>query len=226
MVKLKTYNLTNMSFFSNILLFTIAILLFAVLALPLILLGLLVAIIYLGHKIYKSIKSGIRKLKTKKVKIEDISSNGEVEVKYSKTLPIEEIKEDSAVISVHTRDLNLENNNNNNNNIDKAKEEKLKTEKSLSDLDKEQFINYLVEQGLTLKDNILYYLDKSVYPIYKKSYPINNIIRLYEKKPEEDTIILGLKGAPYNPKFIYSIPTAESKERMNIDELKDYIINI
>ncbi|WP_452299602.1 hypothetical protein [Methanococcus aeolicus] len=184
------------------------------------------AIIYLGHKIYKSIKAGIRKLKTKKVKIEDNSSNGAVEVRYAKTLPVEEVKEDSAIISVHTRDLNLENNNNNNNNIDETKEEKLKTEKSLLEADKEQFINYLVQQGLTLKDNILYYLDKSVYPIYKKSYPINNIIRLYDKTPKEDLIILGLKGAPNNPKILYSIPTAESKERMNIDELKNYIINI
>jgi len=97
---------------------------------------------------------------------------------------------------------------------------------SADDLETKQFITYLIEKGFKFEDDLLYHNDKLAYPIYKKSYPINEIIRLYDDKPKTDIIVLGLKGEPYKPKFIYIIPVESSKERMSIDELKDYLTNI
>ena len=89
------------------------------------------------------------------------------------------------------------------------------------------FIEYLISKGFKYdtESGTLYYGDKSVYPVYKKTYPPNNIVRLYTSKPEADIIALGLKGTPGNPKFIYLIPVEESKERMPIEELKRYLKN-
>ncbi|HID47600.1 MAG TPA: hypothetical protein EYH15_01010 [Methanothermococcus okinawensis] len=89
----------------------------------------------------------------------------------------------------------------------------------------EDFIKYLISKGFKydIKTGTLYYGSKTVYPIYKKAYPINEIIRLYHSKPEVDVIVLGLKGTPDNPKFIYIIPVEESKERMSIGELQRYL---
>ena len=101
-----------------------------------------------------------------------------------------------------------------------------RTSESLKlDPEMEEFIKYLVSKGFKYdaKNGRLYYGNRLVYAIYKKTYPINNIIRLYNSKPEVDIIVLGLKGTPDNPKFIFFIPVEESRERMSIEELKRYL---
>lgn len=245
---LKVYRIDKFksdNFLINLLLFILAIVLFIILIIPLLLLGLLALIIYFGYKVHKQIKNFIKKLKTKKIKIEDNSNNGEVIVKTPEKIPI--ITENMETTTIPNKQLeniggpltinknvninndninNINNNintdinnNTNNNLINKNKNKKYSEET-------ETFVNYLLNKGLTLKDNIIYYLDKSVYPVYKKTYPVNEIIRLYEIKPEEDIIILGLKGTPDNPKRTYLIPTEKSKERMSISDLGQYMINI
>ncbi|MBW9223640.1 hypothetical protein KKP90_03505 [Methanothermococcus sp. SCGC AD-155-E23] len=93
------------------------------------------------------------------------------------------------------------------------------------DPEMEDFIKYLVSKGFKYdtKSGKLYYGSKLVYALYKRTYPINNIIRLYDSKPDVDIIVLGLKGTPDNPKFIFLIPVEESRERMSIEELKRYL---
>lgn len=153
---------------------------------------------------YKKIKSGIngiiRKLKTKKIKVTGSSDNGEVLINFSKKLEIEEesVEEDIPVIF----------------------------EDKCENWEHKQFINYLMNNGLSENDEKLYYFDKSVYPVYKKTYPVNEVIKLYEETPEEDMIVLGLKGDYDDPKLLYIIPKEKCKSRMSISELKEYEINL
>lgn len=172
-----------------------------ILIIPIIFLAVVLGAIYLG---YKKIKSGIngiiRKLKTKKIKIKGSSENGEVKINFSKKL---EIVEETVVETIPV--------------ISEDKSEKWENK---------QFVNYLKDNGLSENNEKLYYFDKSVYPIYKKTYPVNEIIKLYDETPEEDMIVLGLKGGYDDPKFLYLIPKEECKSRMGISELKEYEINL
>jgi hypothetical protein len=172
-----------------------------ILIIPIIFLAVVLGAIYLG---YKKIKSGIngiiRKLKTKKIKIKGSSENGEVKINFSKKLEIvEETLEET--IPVISEDVGEK-------------------------WEHKQFINYLKDNGLSENDEKLYYFDKSVYPIYKKTYPVNEIIKLYDETPDEDMIVLGLKGGYDDPKLLYLIPKEECKSRMSISELKEYEINL
>ncbi|MBA2857717.1 hypothetical protein HNP93_000418 [Methanococcus maripaludis] len=172
-----------------------------ILIIPIIFLAVVLGTIYLG---YKKIKSGIngiiRKLKTKKIKIKGSSENGEVKINFSKKLEIvEETLEES--IPVISEDVGEK-------------------------WEHKQFINYLKDNGLSENGEKLYYFDKSVYPIYKKTYPVNEIIKLYDETPKEDVVVLGLKGGYDDPKLLYLIPKEECKSRMSISELKEYEINL
>uniref|UniRef100_A9AA01 Uncharacterized protein n=1 Tax=Methanococcus maripaludis (strain C6 / ATCC BAA-1332) TaxID=444158 RepID=A9AA01_METM6 len=172
-----------------------------ILIIPIIFLAIILGVIYLG---YKKIKSGIngiiRKLKTKKIKVTGSSDNGEIQINFSKKLEIveETIEESIPVIS----------------------------EDKCDNWEHKQFINYLMNNGLSENDGKLYYFDKSVYPIYKKTYPVNEVIKLYDETPEEDMIVLGLKGDYDDPKLLYLIPKEKCKNRMGISELKEYEINL
>ncbi|BAP63502.1 hypothetical protein [Methanococcus maripaludis] len=172
-----------------------------ILIIPIIFLAVVLGAIYLG---YKKIKSGIngiiRKLKTKKIKIKGSSENGEVKINFSKKLEIvEETLEET--IPVISEDVGEK-------------------------WEHKQFINYLKDNGLSENGEKLYYFDKSVYPIYKKTYPVNEVIKLYDETPKEDMIVLGLKGGYDDPKLLYLIPKEECKSRMSISELKEYEINL
>ncbi|WP_423793203.1 hypothetical protein ACPB8Q_03035 [Methanocaldococcus indicus] len=87
------------------------------------------------------------------------------------------------------------------------------------------FILYLKKKGLEIKEDGYYFKGYKVYPIYKKSYPLNEIIKL--EYPEDiDAVILGLKGEVYEPKFLYLIPKEFLKNRMSLDEIKRFKIDL
>ncbi len=162
-------------------------------------------------KFRRSINEFIKNIKKKKIKIKNESDNGEVKINFAKTI-----------------EINDENSNNENKNkkesgtitLDKQNDPAQKYIEKDQDLS--QFINYLKEHGFELKDGILYHGDKIAYPIYKKSYPVNEIIKLYDERPVCDIVVIGLKGEPSNPKFIYILPIDKTENRMGIEELKKY----
>jgi len=211
----KVYKLDGVSGIIIILLLLVILLILTILLSPLFIGVILLILIYLGYRRFKkSIKEFIQNLKKKKIKIKNKSHNGEIEIHFAKPIPVEaEIQNENNKDNLKSNMQTPSNKNENKPMFD-------------DNLETKQFIAYLVEKGFKFKDNLLYYNDKSVYPIYKKSYPINEIIRLYNEKPKTDIIVLGLKGEPYKPKFIYIIPIEDSKERMSIDELKNYLANI
>ncbi len=86
------------------------------------------------------------------------------------------------------------------------------------------FVIYLKKLGAKIdeKGNI-YFRGYKVYPIFKKSYPINEIISL-DYPDDIDAVVLGLKGEPYEPKFLFLIPKENLKRRMKLDEIKRFII--
>ncbi len=209
-----------------ILILLLILILLALLSLPIIALVvgiILLYIIYLKtkNKIHKIIKD----LKKKKIKIEDKSECGEIEIKLAKKIDIKS-NDDKNNIKTNNDKNNLNNtksNNKNNNNFNNENNNDNGINLvEIYGFETVEFINYLLANNFKIKDGILYYNNFKVYPIYKKTYPVNEIIKLYEKKPECDKIILGLKGEPSKPKFIYLIPIGESKGRMSIDELKQY----
>jgi len=172
-----------------------------IIIIPIIFLAIILGAIYLGYKKLKSGINGIiRKLKTKKIKVTGSSDNGSVQINFSKKLEIveENFEESIPVIS----------------------------EDNGEKWEHKQFINYLMSNGLSENNGKLYYFDKSVYPIYKKTYPVNEVIKLYDETPEEDMIVLGLKGGYDDPKLLYLIPKEKCKNRMSISELKEYEINL
>jgi hypothetical protein len=171
----------------------------AFLLLPLAVLGIVLLGAYLLYRKFKvSIHEFIRKLRRKKIKIKDTSQSGEVKINFGRKIPIEDSSETS-----------------------KTKEES----KGGFNEEIRGFIEYLKSIGMEFKDGALYYEGKKLYPTYRKSYPVNEIIKL--TIPDNfDAIILGLKGFPWEPKFLYLIPIDEAKERMSIDELKKYEFRI
>ena len=231
----KVYRLDGVSGIIAILLLLTLLVVLAMILSPILIGIILLILIYLGYrKFKKSIKEFIRNIKKKKIKIKNESQNGEVKIHFAKSVSIdvggkekEQEKQEGAKLTIAIND-NAKGNAGDNTK-DNAQPTADKNENkfiSADDLETKQFITYLIEKGFKFKDDLLYYNDKLVYPIYKKSYPINEIIRLYNDKPKTDIIVLGLKGEPYKPKFIYLIPVENSKERMSIDELRDYLTNI
>ncbi len=104
---------------------------------------------------------------------------------------------------------------------------KINFRKSLENVDDDtkMFINYLKNIGAKVDKRYVYINGYKAYPIYKSSYPVNEIITL--NYPEDvEAVILGLKGSPDNPKFLFLIPKEFLKRRMHIDEIKRFILNI
>ncbi|EHP85411.1 hypothetical protein [Methanotorris formicicus] len=168
------------------------------LLLPLAVLGIVLLGVYLLYRRFKvSINEFIWKLRKKKIKIKDTSQSGDVKINFGRKIPIEDSSE-----TYKTKELKEEFNG-----------------------EVGEFIGYLKNIGMEFKDGVLYYNNKKLYPIYRRSYPVNEIIKL--TIPDNfDAIILGLKGFPYEPKFLYLIPINEAKERMSVDELKKYEFRI
>ncbi|ABR54528.1 conserved hypothetical protein [Methanococcus vannielii SB] len=176
------------------------------LIIPMIFLGIFLAIIYYSYKKAKKLVSQtIKNLRKRKIKITGTSENGDVKINFSQNIPIEELKEARIINEISILETS------------DAKSEKWEIK---------QFINYLKSYGLTETDEKIYYFDKSVFPLYKKSYPVNEVIKIYEETIFADLVVLGLKGEPSDPKLLYVIPSTECKQRMTIDELKKYEINL
>ena len=237
---IKTYKLTGFSGIISLLIIFILLIILAIMLSPFIIILIFLIVIYLIYrKSKKSIEALLREIKKKKIKITDESSKGEVEIHFAKNIPVKpgevdksegnrdrDIKDNKKYDSGNKYNTKEYNNNKDVNNYDTGTITiENREKKNLNDKVEDEFIKYLIGKGFIPKDEILYYNNKSIYPIYKKSYPVNEIIRLYSTKPEVDMIVLGLKGTPDNPKFIYFIPIEESKERMSIEELKEYLKN-
>jgi len=235
---IKTYKLTGFSGIISLLIIFILLIILAIMLSPFIIILIFLIVIYLIYrKSKKSIKELLKKIKRKKIKITDESSKGEVEIHFAKNIPVKpgevdksegnrdrDIKDNKKYDSDNKYNTKEYNNNKDVNNYDTGTITiENREKKNLNNMVEDEFIKYLIGKGFIPKDGTLYYNNKSIYPIYKKSYPVNEIIRLYSTKPEVDMIVLGLKGTPDNPKFIYFIPINESKERMSIGELKEYL---
>ncbi|WP_456374524.1 hypothetical protein [Methanocaldococcus sp.] len=196
-MKIKVYRLGILEGFIIFLI----LLILAILMLPLFLVILGVFLIYIlfKYKVKDFFKKILYKIKRKKIKIEDVSNNGYVKINFGKRIEIEDSSDKLKNISL--------------NNLDKL-DETTKT-----------FIYYLKNVGAELKDDGIYFKGYKVYPIFKKTYPINEIIKL--NYPENiDAVILGLKGESYEPKYLYLIPKEFLKERMHIDEIKKFEIKV
>ena len=196
---IKEYRFTGLSALLIILLIILLLIIFTLLISPFIIILIILIILYLIYKkLKRSISELLKNLRKKKIKVSDGSTTGEVEIHFAKRVPVES---EEGIKSIDT----------------------LKTDPEFED-----FVKYLISRGFKYdgESGTLYYGDRSVYPIYKKTYPVNGIIRLYNSKPDRDVIVLGLKGTPDNPKFIYIVPVEESKERMSIEELKKYLKNL
>ncbi len=238
----KVYRLDGISGVIALLVLIILLVILAIISLPLLVGAILVLLIYLGYRRFKkSIKKFIENIKKKKIKIEDESQNGDVEIHFAKSVSIDVTNNEYQDRDKGSKAGDAKNNHNGRNNHNNANvngnkliyvnngENGKKSNYVLKDnAELKQFITYLIENGFELKDESLYHGDKLVYPVYKKTYPINEIIRLYEdgNRPDADILVLGLKGDPYNPKFIYMIPINESSERMSIEELRKYMVKI
>ncbi|WP_292460760.1 hypothetical protein [Methanothermococcus sp.] len=210
----KVYRFTGITGIVAILLLLALLGILAILLSPLFIGAALLILIYIVYvKFKKSIKKIIKNIKKKKIKIKNESQNGEVEIHFAKSISVESKKEEKSMtipLNDGISSIAIEDGDNTfGDNKEKA-----------------DFIAYLLKKGLKFENNSIYYNDKLVYPIYKRSYPINEIIRLYNNKPKADIIILGLKGEPNKPKFTYLIPIEHAKERMTIDELRAYLTNI
>ncbi|HIP16177.1 MAG TPA: hypothetical protein EYG77_03115 [Methanothermococcus okinawensis] len=193
---IKIYRFTGLSALLIILLILLLLFFLILLISPFIILLTFLIILYLVYrKFKKSISKLLKNLRKKKIKISGKSTKGEVEIHFAKNMPLESGND-------------------------------LKNMSTLEiDPELDDFVKYLISKGFKYdsESGTLYYENKSVYPLYKETYPVNNIIRLYNSKPDRDIIVLGLKGMPNNPKFIYIIPVEEAKERMSIEELKRYL---
>ena len=238
----KVYRLDGVSGIIAILLLLTLLMILAILLSPLFIGAVLLILIYLGYrKFKKSIKEFIKNINKKKIKIKNESQNGEVKIHFAKSISIESEREkkqgiqnkkkgqkpEESKLTISVKDNNKDDKDNNMiKEIPPIAIEEDGIKIIPEDSETKGFITYLIEKGLKFENNLLYYNDKLVYPVYKKSYPINEIIRLYDNKPEVDVIILGLKGEPHKPKFIYIIPIEHAKERMTIDELRGYLTSI
>jgi len=169
------------------------------LLIPILFVGLFLAGIYYGYKkLKKGISETIRNLRKRKIKITDTSENGDVKINF-----------------IHENDQKIE-----------VEVKNLQNETSNEKWEIKQFTNYLKNYGLYECDGKLYYFDKSVFPVYKKSYPVNEVIKLYDSEIDADMLVLGLKGESDDPKFLYLVPKGVYMQRMTVEELKKYEVNL
>ena len=197
-MKVRVYRIGGITGIFLILLILFLLVVLAVFALPifLILMAVFGGYILLKYKVKSFFKKIWYKLRRKKIKIEDTSTNGEVKINFAKRIKIEDGRE------------NIGN---------------IKNLLDYLDGDSRVFAYYLKNIGAEFREDGIYFKGFKVYPIFKKTYPVNEIIRL--EYPEDiDAIVLGLKGSPDEPKFLYLIPKEFLKDRMSISELKRFEI--
>ncbi len=197
-MKVRVYRIGGITGIFLILLILFLLVVLAVFALPifLILMAVFGGYILLKYKVKSFFKKIWYKLRRKKIKIEDASTNGEVKINFAKRIKIEDGRE------------NIGN---------------IKNLLDYLDGDSRVFAYYLKNIGAEFREDGIYFKGFKVYPIFKKTYPVNEIIRL--EYPEDiDAVVLGLKGEPYEPKFLYLIPKEFLKDRMSISELKRFEI--
>ncbi|MBP2171959.1 hypothetical protein [Methanococcus voltae] len=130
-------------------------------------------------------------------------------------------------------EINISNvdNNDDNNRLDANKDidvENTENKEAIKfdNLDYKKFVEYLKSNGLIEKNGALYLFDKSVYAVYQDSYPVNDLVSIYEEKPETDIVILGLKGKPSEPKKIYNIPTKITENKIKLEDLEEFEIKL
>ncbi|MBP2201086.1 ATP:corrinoid adenosyltransferase [Methanococcus voltae] len=130
-------------------------------------------------------------------------------------------------------EINISNvdNNDDNNRLDADKDidvENTENKEAIKfdNLDYKKFVEYLKSNGLIEKNGALYLFDKSVYAVYQDSYPVNDLVSIYEEKPETDIVILGLKGKPSEPKKIYNIPTKITENKIKLEDLEEFEIKL
>jgi len=197
-MKVKVYRVSGITGIFLILLILLLLVVLAVFALPifLILMAVFGGYILLKYKVKSFFKKLWYKLRRKRIKIEDTSTNGEVKINFAKRIEIEDSK-------IETNNIN--------------------TLLDYLDENTKTFAHYLKNIGAEFRKDGIYFKGYKIFPIFKKSYPINEIITL--KYPENiDAVVLGLKGEPYEPKFLYLIPKEFLKDRMSVSELKRFEI--
>ncbi|ACX73281.1 conserved hypothetical protein [Methanocaldococcus vulcanius M7] len=195
-MKVKVYQVGGAMGLFLMLLILFLLIVLAIFALPifLILIGIFGLYILVKYKIRSFFSRLWYKLRRKKIKIEDVSTNGEVKINFAKRIEIE-----------GSGEFIFEN-------LDSLDE----TSRSLA--------FYLKNIGAEFREDGIYFRGYKVYPIFKKTYPLNEIITL--KYPKNvDAVVLGLKGEPYDPKFLYLIPKDFLKEKMSISELRRFLID-
>ncbi|XRP96420.1 hypothetical protein ACO3UB_05600 [Methanocaldococcus sp. 16A] len=197
-MKVKIYRVSGITGIFLIFLILLLLVILALVALPvfLILMAIFGGYILLKYKVKSLFKKIWYKLRRKKIKIEDASTNGEVKINFAKRIEIEDSK-------IETNNIN--------------------TLLDYLDENTKTFAYYLKNIGAEFRDDGIYFKGFKIYPIFKKSYPINEIIKLNYPK-NIDAVVLGLKGEPYEPKFLYLIPKEFLKERMSLSELKNFEI--
>ena len=199
-MKVKVYRVSGVTGIFLILLILLLLVVLAIIALPIFLALMLIfgGYFLLKYKVKSFYKKIWYRLRRKKIKIEDASTSGEVKINFAKRIEIE----DST-----------------------AKVENINALLNQLDENAKTFAYYLKNIGAEFRDDGIYFKGYRIYPIYKKSYPINEIISL--KYPGNiDAVVLGLKGSPDEPKFLYLIPKEFLKDRMSISELKRFEINL
>ncbi|ACV24456.1 hypothetical protein [Methanocaldococcus fervens] len=199
-MKVKVYRIGGITGIFLVFLTLLLLIILAIFALPifLILMAIFGGYVLLKYKVKSFFKKIWYRLRRKKIKIEDASTNGEVKINFAKRIEIDDKK-------VETNNINA----------------------LLDYLDENTraFAYYLKKIGAEFREDGIYFKGFKIYPIFKKSYPINEIIKL--EYPEDiDAVVLGLKGEPYEPKFLYLIPKEFLKDRMSISELRRFEINL
>ncbi|AIJ05771.1 hypothetical protein JH146_0926 [Methanocaldococcus bathoardescens] len=199
-MKVKVYRVSGITGIFLIFLILLLLVILALVALPifLILMAIFGGYILLKYKVKSFFKKIWYKLRRKKIKIEDASTNGEIKINFAKRIEIEDntIRANNITTLLNYLDENTK-----------------------------AFTYYLKNIGAEFREDGIYFKGFKIYPIFKKSYPINEIINL--KYPDNiDAVVLGLKGEPYEPKFLYLIPKEFLKDRMNVSELKRFEIEL
>ncbi|ADG13509.1 hypothetical protein [Methanocaldococcus infernus] len=178
---MKIYRLTGIKALLFLLIFFTALFILISISLVLILPIIIIFLIYILYKV--KIKRFFKKLwwriRRKRIKIKDLSDNGEVKIHFPRRIEVED--------------------------------------------EKDEFIKYLISLGGKKEGKFVVFKGYKCFPIYKESYPVNEIISL--NYPEDcEAVILGLKGSPAKPKFLYLIPKEYLKRRMSLEEIKRFMV--
>ncbi|WP_456471915.1 hypothetical protein [Methanocaldococcus sp.] len=176
---MKVYKLTGFKAILFLIIFFTALFILLSISLVLLLPIILIFLLYILYKlkIKRFFKNLWWKLRKKRIKVEDYSTNGEIKIRFPKRIKVEG--------------------------------------------EEDEFIKYLIKLGGKKDGNFIIFKGYKCYPIFKKSYPLNEVLTL--NYPEDaEAVILGLKGEPYNPKFIYLIPKEFLKHRMSLEEIKRF----